>query len=86
MGLDLDQVHGYRHLKMFMLYREGIMRCLKRILPGLFYLLLLNISSLAGAPHAFAEDIIRLNGSGSSLEMIMPLAGKAGILITGGGI
>jgi phosphate transport system substrate-binding protein len=42
-------------------------------LLGPFCLILLNLLFFAGTPHAHAGDPIRINGSGSGLEMMKPI-------------
>lgn len=43
------------------------------ILLSLFYLIFMNFLFFAGPSKVFAGDVIRINGSGASLEIIKPL-------------
>ena len=43
------------------------------ILPCLFYFIIIDLLFLAGPPEISAADTIRINGSGTCLEMIKPL-------------
>jgi phosphate transport system substrate-binding protein len=53
--------------------QEEIMHRVTRILRPPFYLLLMAFLFCAGMPDALAGDTIRINGSGTCLEMMKPL-------------
>lgn len=44
-----------------------------RILPSLFFILLIALASFAAPPDLLAGNIIRINGSGSALDMLKPI-------------
>jgi phosphate transport system substrate-binding protein len=49
------------------------MRCVTRVFLSFIYFILLNMLFLVSAPNILAADTIRINGSGTCLEMIKPL-------------
>jgi len=44
-----------------------------RILPSLFLILLIVLASFVVTPHLLAGNIIRINGSGTALDMLKPI-------------